>query len=281
MRNNPSRISVKPRINRMDVVSPCCWYKMHEPGATSIVDALGNGPAFAISGSGTLDSVGRLAPAASNTTVRGTAAANDLLFSMLSLVPPIGQLIIALDYQSGNASIGQVATFFSTGVANSGATAHGSLAVGCNTTEQPTLGIRSGGVNTLITEVGTTSIANTVRNALVWDIKGGADGVSLDVAIHRVGMVGNTITSSFNIRTDNGSGLPPYGAGSNLGHTIGANQSSVGGYNQHISGSAIDTHTMQNLLIMRRPTYESGLALLIGEAMAQYPNEFPACLTGK
>ena len=280
MRNNHIRISVKPRINRMDVVSPCCWYKMHEPGATSIVDALGNGPAFAISGSGTLDSVGRLAPAASNTTVRGTTAANDLLFSMLSLVPPIGQLIIALDFQHGG-TVGQLATFFSTGVANSGATAGGCLSIGCNTSEQAILQVRSGGLNTQITATGDTSIANAVRNALVWDIKGGADGVSLDVAVHRVGMVGSTVTSSFNIRTDDGNGKAPYGAGSNLGHTIGANQSSVGGYNQHISGSVIDTHTLQNLLIMRRPTYESGLALLIGEAMAQYPNEFPACLTGK
>lgn len=279
-----SNVKVAPALapRRIANVSPACWYAMHEPSAATLVDKLGNGPTFTMA-AGTADALGRLAPAASNTTDYATAPADPYLFDVLRLdtmmASGVDQLIIAYDYQSTSAAVAATNSIFTAGQMVSYAGAKGALCLQINTAECPSVSIRNTGVSTAAFAGAATGagLASTLRTAVVIDARKGV-GNSVNMTFHTLNSAGLSTTTSANAVTDGGSGLGVFGSEGDGGYAIGARHTAV--YDQLLNAGAGDGASLQNLLFMRKAVRDSALAARLVAEMVRYPNEWPQCLNG-
>lgn len=280
MRNNAQKVSMVPRSHYTPPVSKCVFYKFHEGSGASIADALGNGPTFTINTGTPLQTTGGYKPTAANSTVYATAAANAYLFSLLSLVGSLGELLIGYDYQSTINAIGAQQWFFQAGVSDGGASSDGCIIVGANTAENHSFSVRGISTSSLVTASGTgTPFATTNRITNVISLRNPSGGDTADITFYSRN--GNTIiTNSTTLNLAGNSTWAHYGSADDHGYTIGARRTSTNTYDQHQNGNAADGATISHLLMFRSDELVAGLATKVLAQMHQFPGEFPLALAG-
>lgn len=280
MRNrNIKSISIKPADAHASPVSPAVFYKLHEGTGTAFADALGNGPALTLAGSGTpLATAGWITPNGTDDLLQVASADMGVLTDIFRLDDDYHHIITAIDMTYDGAVTGQESLWFAGVSANNvggwGLTIRNSTSLSFT---RRALGA-SNHSDEIFTEHDISDYADSRMCVVLEVIKKSASLVDLNLFIN--GIIRQSLTDSDLLVL---SGTAPY-AGPNAsnaqGFTIGATPNGSTSKTRLLNSAGSNAKAARFLAI-KPNNYDTTLALRVAQEMYKFQGEAPRCLNGR
>lgn len=278
MRNrNLKSTAFKTRDAHASAVSPCIFYKLHEGSGTAFVDALGNGPDFTLTGTGTpLTNAGWVTPNGTDDMLAVAAANMGILTDIFRMDDAYGQLIIGFDLWTDGSSTGYE-TIFQAGVAT---TTVGHIGVGLSSAGSAlAISTRGVGASTNSDDAfaftfGGLGVTDKRMQCVVEIVRATANTIDANCYIN-----GAIVGSKTGISWLDNSGTGPY-AGPRGTPLFGATMMGLQGFSSVARrlNSLGSNSRISRFLAHKSTTRDATLALTVAQQMYFEPGDFPRAL---